>query len=39
MKVKSIKGFREFTKQENEDKCVDDQIKLRKTDDEVRGEI
>jgi REP element-mobilizing transposase RayT len=35
----AIKGFRGFMNQENEDKCLDDQIKLRKTDGEVKAEI
>jgi putative transposase len=35
----AIKGFIEFIQMENEDQCLDDQIKLRKTDDEVKDEI
>ncbi|MDD4347400.1 MAG: hypothetical protein PHZ11_11115 [Desulfitobacteriaceae bacterium] len=35
----SIKGFREFMLQENEDQCLDYHIKLRKTDSEVKAEI
>ncbi len=38
-RTEAIKGFREFMKQENEDKCLDEQIKLRKTDGEVKAEI
>jgi hypothetical protein len=36
---KTIKGFREFMQQRNQDQCLDDQIKLQKTDSEVKAEI
>ncbi len=35
----AIKEFREFMKLKNEDICLDDQVKLRKTDEEVKAEI
>ena len=35
----AVKGFREFMNQQNEDKCLEDEIKLRKTDGEVAAEI
>jgi len=38
-RAEAIRGFREYMKQENEDNCLDDQIKLRKTDEEVKVEI
>jgi REP element-mobilizing transposase RayT len=38
-RTEAIKRLREYMKQENDDDCLDDQIKLRKTDGEVRAEI
>ena len=38
-RTKAIKLFREFMQLENEDQCLDDQIKRRKTDGEVKAEI
>ena len=38
-KTEAFKEFKEFMKQENDDNCLDDQIKLRKTDGELRVEI
>ena len=38
-RAEAIKGFREFMRQENDDHCLDDQVKLRKTDEEVKAEI
>jgi predicted transcriptional regulator len=38
-RAEAIKGFRELMQQENEDQCLDDQIKLQKTDGEVKTEI
>ena len=38
-RAEAVKRFREFMKLDNEDKCLDDQIKLRKTDGEVKAEI
>ncbi|HWQ77074.1 MAG TPA: transposase [Syntrophomonas sp.] len=38
-KTEAIKKFEEYMKQENEDNCLDDQIRLRKTDSEVKAEI
>lgn len=38
-RTEAIKEFREFMKLKNEDICLDDQIKLRKTDEEVKAEI
>lgn len=38
-RTEAIKRFREYMKQENDDDCLDDQIKLRKTDGEVKAEI
>lgn len=35
----AIQAFREFVKQENEDTCLDEGIKLKKTDREVKAEI
>lgn len=36
---RAIKAFREFMKQENEDKCLENETKYRKTDSEVKTEI
>ncbi|MEN6349606.1 MAG: transposase [Syntrophomonas sp.] len=38
-RTEAIKIFREFMQQENEDQCLDDQIKACKSDDEVKTEI
>jgi len=38
-RTEAIKKFREFMKLKNEDICLDDQIKLRKTDEDVKAEI
>ncbi len=38
-RTEAIKGFREFMQQKNQDQCLDDQIKLQKTDSEVKAEI
>jgi len=38
-KTEAIKAFRAFMQQENEDQCLDNQIKVRKTDEEVKAEI
>jgi len=38
-RTEAIEGFRQYMKQENDDNCLDEQIKLRKTDGEVRAEI
>jgi REP element-mobilizing transposase RayT len=35
----AIQGFRSFMKRDNDDKCLDDEIKFRKTDGELRAEI
>ncbi len=36
---KSIQAFQEFMKRENEDKCLEYEVKYRKTDSEVKTEI
>ena len=36
---KAIEGLRKFMRQENNDKCLDDEIKNRKSDGEVKAEI
>lgn len=36
---KAMAGFREFMEQENADKCLEDEVKQRKTDNEVKSEI
>lgn len=36
---KAIEGLRKFMRQENNDKCLDDEIKNRKNDGEVKTEI
>jgi putative transposase len=36
---KALQVFREFMKRENEDKCLEDEVKHRKTDSEVKIEI
>ncbi len=36
---KAIEGLRNFMRQENDDKCLDDEIKKRKSDGEVKAEI
>ncbi|NLB25862.1 MAG: transposase [Bacteroidales bacterium] len=38
-RIKAILAFREFMKQNNEDVCLDEVIKLKKTDAEVKEEI
>lgn len=38
-RIEAIRAFREFMKQENEDTCLDEEIKLKKTDGEVKTEI
>ncbi|MGE5396828.1 MAG: transposase [Chitinophagales bacterium] len=38
-RISAIMTFREFMKQENEDKCLDDEAKFKKTDGEVKAEI
>lgn len=38
-RTKAIKRFRSFMQQENEDQCLDDRIKTRKTDGQVKDEI
>jgi len=38
-RTEAIKEFKEFMQQENEDQCLDDQTKMRKTDGEVKAEI
>jgi REP element-mobilizing transposase RayT len=38
-RTEAIKEFRAFMKLKNEDICLDDQIKLRKTDEDVKAEI
>ncbi|MGE5422899.1 MAG: transposase [Ignavibacteriales bacterium] len=35
----AIRSFQEFMNQDNEDKCLDDEISIRKTDAEVKAEI
>lgn len=35
----AIRRFREFMNMENQDTCLEDEIKLRKTDDELKAEI
>ncbi len=37
--AEAIKRFKEYMQMENEDQCLDDQIKLHKTDGEVKDEI
>jgi len=37
--TEAIKVFKEFMQQENEDQCLDNQMKIRKTDGEVKAEI
>lgn len=36
---RAIQAFSEFMKQDNEDKCLEDELKYRKTDSEVKTEI
>ncbi len=36
---RAIQAFREFMKQENEDICLDEEIRIKKTDEEVKNEI
>ncbi|HAG09845.1 MAG TPA: transposase [Desulfotomaculum sp.] len=36
---RAIEAFREYMKRENQDKCLEDKIKLRKTDNEIKTEI
>lgn len=36
---KAILSFRDFMNMDNEDKCLDDQVRLRKTDQEIKAEI
>lgn len=36
---RAIKAFREFMQQENQDNCLEDEVKQRKTDSEVKTEI
>ncbi|MDD3023782.1 MAG: transposase [Syntrophomonadaceae bacterium] len=38
-RIEAIQAFREFMKQENEDICLDEEIKRKKTDGEVKAEI
>ena len=38
-RIEAIQAFREFMKQENEDTCLDEEIKRKKTDGEVKTEI
>jgi putative transposase len=38
-RMEAIQAFREFMKQENEDTCLDEEIKRKKTDGEVKTEI
>jgi putative transposase len=35
----AMQGFRDFMKLDNDDKCLDEEIKLLKTDGEVRAEL
>ncbi len=37
--IEAIRAFREFMKQENEDTCLDEEIKRKKTDGEVKAEL
>lgn len=36
---KAMAGFKEFMEQDNDDKCLEDEAKQRKTDNEVKAEI
>ncbi len=38
-RIEAIQAFREFMKQENEDACLDEENKRKKTDGEVKSEI
>jgi putative transposase len=38
-RIKAIQAFREYMKQENEDICLDEEVKHKKTDEEVKAEI
>ncbi|MDD3879994.1 MAG: transposase [Syntrophomonas sp.] len=38
-RVEAVKRFREFMQQENEDQCLDEQVKLQKCDSELKAEI
>jgi len=38
-KEKAIKAFKEFIQQENDDKCLEDEFRRRKTDSEIKTEI
>jgi putative transposase len=37
--TEAIKGFRDFMQQDNKDQCLDDHMKKRKTDSEVKEKI
>jgi len=36
---KAMAGFRKFMEQDNDDKCLEDEPKQRKTDNQVKAEI